>query len=254
VPRPDDQLLAALAQLSTIPFAGRSLPAVVHEVTDIAATVLDRPLEASVTLVHHDRGSTVAASGTLAVDLDEFQYRSDTGPCLEAARRGRPVTVVTARPQGPWADFAREAAGRGCHGVLSSPLPAQRTVLGSFNLYVGRDVHADLGRRGAAERFATHAATTVANMYAYEDTVKLAGNLRLALDLRPVIDQAKGILMERYKLTADQAFAALVRISNETNTKLRTIAQEIVHTGEVPLLRGAEDDTRLAGPRPDDLG
>jgi AmiR/NasT family two-component response regulator len=48
-----------------------------------------------------------------------------------------------------------------------------------------------------------------------------------------VIDQAKGILMERFKLTADQAFQALTRVSMESNTKVRDIAARFVDTGEL---------------------
>jgi AmiR/NasT family two-component response regulator len=44
-----------------------------------------------------------------------------------------------------------------------------------------------------------------------------------------------GILMERYKLTADQAFQALARVSMLSNTKVRDIADKLVRTGEFPL-------------------
>jgi AmiR/NasT family two-component response regulator len=69
-------------------------------------------------------------------------------------------------------------------------------------------------------------------MYLYESAVERAGHLQAALDSRAVIDQAKGILMERFKMTADQAFQALARISMESNTKVREVAQRIVDTGE----------------------
>ena len=49
-----------------------------------------------------------------------------------------------------------------------------------------------------------------------------------------MIDQAKGILMERHRLTADQAFQYLTRASSLTNTKLRLVAEQLVHTGELP--------------------
>jgi AmiR/NasT family two-component response regulator len=63
----------------------------------------------------------------------------------------------------------------------------------------------------------------------------MADNLRIALETRGVIDQAKGILMARHKLTADQAFQVLVRMSMKTNRKLHAVADALVHTGELPL-------------------
>ena len=62
----------------------------------------------------------------------------------------------------------------------------------------------------------------------------MANNLRIALETRGVIDQAKGILMARHRLTADQAFQVLVRMSMRTNRKLRAVAEDLVHTGELP--------------------
>ena len=70
-------------------------------------------------------------------------------------------------------------------------------------------------------------------MYLYESAVGRAEHLRAALDSRAVIDQAKGILMERFKMSADQAFSALARLSMESNTKVRDIAERFVETGEL---------------------
>jgi AmiR/NasT family two-component response regulator len=74
-------------------------------------------------------------------------------------------------------------------------------------------------------------------MHDYQAARDLARNLEVALESRAVIDQAKGILMERHKLTADQAFQVLVEVSSRTNTKLRGIADELVRTGELPASR-----------------
>ena len=51
---------------------------------------------------------------------------------------------------------------------------------------------------------------------------------------RAVIEQAKGILMERYQLDPEAAFAVLVRHSQHSNRKLRTIAEELVGSGILP--------------------
>jgi AmiR/NasT family two-component response regulator len=74
---------------------------------------------------------------------------------------------------------------------------------------------------------ASHAAVAVAGAEHEE-------NLRRAVDNRDVIGQAKGILMERHKLSADQAFGVLARVSQELNRKLVDIAHELTDTGAVP--------------------
>lgn len=49
-----------------------------------------------------------------------------------------------------------------------------------------------------------------------------------ALEGRRVIGEAVGILMERYEMNEDRAFAFLVRASSHTDTELRAVAQELV--------------------------
>jgi AmiR/NasT family two-component response regulator len=110
---------------------------------------------------------------------------------------------------------------------------APRSTPGSF--YAREPDAFDEHSRSVATRFAPYAAVAAANMYAYEDARDMAEHLERALDSRAVIDQAKGILMEWYKLPADSAFQALARVSMQTNTRLRDVADDLVRTGVFPL-------------------
>jgi AmiR/NasT family two-component response regulator len=49
-----------------------------------------------------------------------------------------------------------------------------------------------------------------------------------------LIGQAKGILMERYELTGDQASQVLARASQQTDRRLVDIADELTQPGSVP--------------------
>jgi AmiR/NasT family two-component response regulator len=114
------------------------------------------------------------------------------------------------------------------------PLPVHELVSGGLNVYARRAAGAEDQTRELAARFAAYAVVPVSNMYLYESIAERAANLQAALDSRAVIDQAKGILMERFKLTADQAFHALARVSMQTNLKAREVAERLVRTGELP--------------------
>ena len=107
---------------------------------------------------------------------------------------------------------------------------------GALNVY-GRDFPLpDRRALDVVARFAAYAVVPVSNMYLYESAVERATHLQTALDSRAVIDQAKGILIERFKLTADQAFQALTRVSMESNTKVRDVAERFVRTGQLPTV------------------
>jgi AmiR/NasT family two-component response regulator len=70
-------------------------------------------------------------------------------------------------------------------------------------------------------------------MYAYENARDAADNLQPALESRAVIDQAKGIRVERHRLTADQAFQLLAQASMHANRKLRDVADDLVRIGDL---------------------
>jgi AmiR/NasT family two-component response regulator len=58
--------------------------------------------------------------------------------------------------------------------------------------------------------------------------------LAQAIDARKLIGQAMGILMERFDLDGNRAFEVLRRYSQDTNTKLRDVAQQLVDTRTLP--------------------
>jgi AmiR/NasT family two-component response regulator len=67
-----------------------------------------------------------------------------------------------------------------------------------------------------------------------------AGQMHDALGNRDIIGQAKGVLMERHRITADAAFGVLSRVSQAENRKLAEVARRLVETGELPDVPGRE--------------
>ncbi|MGY1808238.1 ANTAR domain-containing response regulator [Blastococcus sp. SYSU D00669] len=130
--------------------------------------------------------------------------------------------------------FLSSPRGAGNFSSLSVPLIINdEGSSGALDIYA-REVDAfDDDSRAAAIGFAPYASVAIGNMQEYESARIMVGNLQAALDSRAVIDQAKGILMERHKITADQAFQLLAHASMTTNTKVRDVAEHLVRTGEL---------------------
>jgi len=218
----------AFAQLSRIMLGEESLPAILERLVQIACQVLPITVEASITLLSGDNATTVASTDDVAVKLDERQYGDDRGPCLDAAAAGERISIVDMRSDARWPRFAEAAADMGVLSSLSVPLPIQRHVTGALNFYATaldafNDDTIDL-----AESFAAHAAVAVANAHLYETTAALAEQMKAAMANRAVIEQAKGIVMRDRGCNADEAFDALALLSQQTHTKLRDVAQQLV--------------------------
>ncbi|HEV7186473.1 MAG TPA: GAF and ANTAR domain-containing protein [Blastococcus sp.] len=230
----DAVAVATLAdRLGRLPLAEHSLSSVLQHVSAAAAEILPEEPLTSVTVVDGARPTTVAASDGLARTLDEVQYRLGDGPCLAAATLGRRSELVDTTSPHDWADFAARAAAAGCQSVLSFPLPGRDRVPAALNVYARRSSVRDQRVLARFVRLADFAVVAVSNAYLYETAVARAGHLERALDSRAVIDQAKGILMERFRLTAEQAFQVLTRASMESNVKVRDLAERFVATGEL---------------------
>ncbi|WP_442928986.1 ANTAR domain-containing protein [Modestobacter sp. VKM Ac-2977] len=222
----------ALARLGNLALRDHSMESVLQTVADLVKQVLPGEIEASISLLVNDKATTTVYTGQLALDLDESQYGRGYGPCLHAASTGELVEIADARVEDRWPDYGQAAWQRGSGSSLSVPLPVQEQVAGALNIYARKPYAFDEEARSAAVRFAPYAGVAVGNMYAYQSARDMAENLQIALESRAVIDQAKGILMERHKLTADQAFQALAAVSMRRNRKVRDIAETLVRTGE----------------------
>ncbi|MBJ2122634.1 GAF and ANTAR domain-containing protein [Arthrobacter sp. MSA 4-2] len=168
-----------------------------------------------------------APSGNLPERIDALQMETKEGPCLEAAYEHRTVRVPDMSTERRWPLFAQRATEAGAHGMLSIQLWVEGDDLGALNLYSHE-----------ANAF-TDESENIGLLVASHAAVAFAGaeknrQLNEAVDSRDVIGQAKGILMERHKITGQQAFMVLSFASQRTNTKLFEIANDLVNSGELP--------------------
>ncbi|MGY1702961.1 ANTAR domain-containing protein [Geodermatophilus sp. SYSU D00697] len=239
----------ALARLGRLSLRGLSMDDLLQTVADLAKTVMPGNPETSVTLLVEDKPTTVVWTDQLALDLDERQFERGHGPCLHAARTGELTLVADTRTDTRWRDYMPRAVEHGCLSSLSVPFLAdeEAQVTGALNIYARHPDAFDADSRAVATRFAPYAAVAADNMHAYQSARDLAENLQAALDSRAVIDQAKGVLIERHKLTPDQAFHLLARASMHTNRKVHDVADHLVRTGELLGAQTPGDSGRPPG-------
>jgi GAF domain-containing protein len=224
--------LGALHQeLARVVLADRALDEVLTEIVQIARRAIPGSEASSITLIREDRGFTAAFDGQIAMDADELQYERGYGPCLDAGRSGALFVVQDMKSEDRWPDYAAHVAELGVRSSLSVPLPFQGATIGALNNYSRHagafgEVDVTIG-----EEVAAFVAIAVGNAEAAARATDDVANMRRAMASRAVIEQAKGILMERYKITAEQAFTLLTHASQRSNVKLRDIAEELTATG-----------------------
>ncbi|WP_374969555.1 ANTAR domain-containing protein [Terrabacter sp. BE26] len=173
---------------------------------------------------------TLAATGEVARQLDELQFALHQGPSVDALHSHDPLVGLHAgcpEDLARWPEVMARAVSSGLFGVLSVRMVWEAKTVGVLTL--GSEQQGCFPRETVllASSFAAHAAATVG-------LARKAERLELAMVARQEIGQAVGILMERYGMTADAAFAYLRRLSQTTNVKLRVVADQLRLTGRLP--------------------
>lgn len=171
--------------------------------------------------------SSEAPTSDLPEKLDAIQMAEEEGPCLDAAYEHKTLRIPDIEDESRWPTFSRRAtAETPARGMMAFQLFVEEENLGALNLF-SRQPHAFTDESEyVGSLVAAHAAVAFAES-------RRSVQLDEAIRNRDVIGQAKGILMERYKITGQQAFYLLSQVSSRTNTKLFQIAERLVASGEL---------------------
>lgn len=218
----------AFEELAGLTLADHSVTSVMDKIADLAKRTVPGAAEVSVTFIQDGRATTAAYTGALALHLDERQYDKGYGPCLDSIEGGVPIVISDMGKETRWPDFAADAEEQGAGSSLSIPVPLQREVSAALNIYGTAPDAFDETSIELASTFAAYAGVALANMHLYEAQGRVAEQLQTAMASRAVIEQANGILMGTRGCSASEAFDILVRLSQETNSKLRVVAQALV--------------------------
>lgn len=229
-----DAVIDALATLSQTLLDEEQPDQLLYRVAELACEAISPAQLSGVTLMKNGEATTSGNFGEAAAMLDAVQLRSNEGPCLDAARKLQIMRNESTRLDGAWPEFNRAAFACGVFSTLSVPLVVHGEGRGSLNLYSRHERAFTNADERMAEFFSAQAAVVLANSELYWRAQALGEQLRIALESRDVIGQAKGILMAKERLTADEAFERLRECSQRLNVKLRNVAEQVAFTGELP--------------------
>jgi GAF domain-containing protein len=230
-------IAAAFAEITRAIADADDLDATLARISQFAVIAVDGCVHAGVTVREPDRLVTRAPTAPVVEEIDRMQYTLGEGPCVTAAEERAEQYAPDLATDPRWPRFGPYTAEMGLASLLSVPLylpDDHQTALGALNLY-GSEREAFSERdRSVAVVLAAHASIALSTMRSASHLRRENADLMDALASRDVIGQAKGILMERYKLSADEAFDMLRKASQHLNVKLRTIAEDVSDTGVFP--------------------
>jgi transcriptional regulator with GAF, ATPase, and Fis domain len=198
----------------------------VEDATALAVDIIEGCGHASLSLLgRRNRIDHRAQTDDLAARADRLQVELDGGPCVQAASYQETVYVRNLLSETRWPAWSMAVADElGLRSVLALNLYVNGRPLGALNLYSQQVDAFPIDDRVSAKAFAAHVAVAVSAAQ-FEEQAEAAMTHRL------VIGQAEGMMMQALGVTADQAFAALTRVSQGRNIKLNAVAADIVRNG-----------------------
>ncbi len=244
----DERLAQTFVELADTLVGGFDLMEFLHMLTERCVELLE--VDAAGLLLA-DAGGTlqlVAASTEQARVAELFQIQNDEGPCLDSYRTGQPVIVadITADDAAArWPRFAAAAWEMGFAAVHAIPMRLRDQVIGTLNLFGTAPDSLDPAVARAARALVDIATIGILQERATREQELVAGQLQVALNSRVIIEQAKGILAERMRVTPDQAFIVLRAYSRNHNYPFTQLAADVI-SGTAEMLAGSQARTRPA--------
>jgi putative methionine-R-sulfoxide reductase with GAF domain len=175
-----------------------------------------------------------AVTDPMVAEVYQLQMTSGSGPLVTAMKDRATVLIRDTTTDDRWPHWAAKVAALGVRSVLDVPLGtgAGSSTVGVLGLYSREPDAFSTDDEAVAHILARHASVAVA-------AARQEASLAEAVDARKLIGQAMGILMERFDLDSDQAFAVLKRYSQDHNLKLRVVAQHLIDTRKLPTRKTA---------------
>ena len=170
----------------------------------------------------------VAASSEQSRLLELFQLQTEQGPCLDCYHTGAPVTVPDLARAGRWPRFTAAAAEVGFAAVHALPMRLRTDIIGALNLFGAEPGALAPDKLRIGQAMADVATIGLLQQRAIRDRDVVTQQLQNALNSRILIEQAKGVLAERLRISMEDAFTIMRTGARNHNQRLGLVAEAII--------------------------
>ena len=223
--------IAGLAELS----APRGLEQALEQVVEETDRMFKVDGAGLMLLDQSDTLRYVVASDEPGRVLETIQEQVGEGPCLDAFDRDEPTVVADVTRERRWPSFARLARQHRLIGVLGVPVDLETGTVGTLNVYSTARHDWDDDEVEAIQAYARIVASVLRTAVEAHVQGQVAEQLRYALDRRVVVEQAKGMLMERESIDPRAAFELIRQRARSSREPVIEVARRVVAGG--PLER-----------------
>lgn len=226
MPDKDRDIAQALVEFAQGLYDSRSVEAVLQDLGNFCTRLL--PVDGVGILLLEDGDLTVATTNSPEGEaIENLEVELAEGPCVECVRTGRPVLVPDLRDvEDRYPRFTPKALDANAGAIHALPLTGRGELLGALDIVNREPVRLSETDLATAQMLADVAVSYIFAVRLHEQSNALAAQLQTALDVRVVIEQAKGVLAERHGEGMHAAFERLRRHARSNRIPVRAVAQQ----------------------------
>lgn len=169
----------------------------------------------------------IGASSPSAHLLDLFQVQNEEGPCLECTMTGSPVSGDDLRlDSAKWPRFAELARAQGFAAAYALPLRSRDVTVGALNLFAFEPLSP--GRLVVGQALADAATLSLLQIDPHSELQIVIRRIHLAVETRNTIEQAQGMIAQRFGIDPEEALVRLREVSYRADMSLVGVATAVV--------------------------
>jgi len=225
----DRQVWRTFVQLADTLTADFDVIDFLHTLTEHSVELLEVSACGILLADHTGQLNMVAASTEQVLVLEQSQVEAAEGPCVDAYRTRAPVSCPDLAADGErWPAFTAAAQSAGFAAVLALPMRLRGEAIGAMGLYSTQSPGLSFQASELGQALADVATIGILHERAFRREEMVAEQLQSALGSRITIEQAKGVLAERLRITVEDAFILIRGYARDHNLKLADTARAVI--------------------------
>lgn len=177
------------------------------------------------------RLQVIGSSSPSAHLLELFQVQNQEGPCLECSNSGVAVSDIDLDTASRWPTFSALAKAQDFQAVYALPLRSRDTTLGALNLFAHEKLSEN--RLMVAQALADTATLSLLQINPEVDLQIYIQKIHIAIESRNTLEQAQGMIAQRFDIDIESALVKLRTASIESNMSLVAVASAVVDRNEL---------------------
>jgi len=244
MPWPDGSDRTALQDRTALPdraaallsLAGATPERSLSQLTELAATQVPGCAAASITVWREGELASQASSHPEPSRLVAMQVASGRGPLIDAITEGSSISCADTLTETRWPEFAAAALRIGVRSTVTLTRNGDAVI--ALSLFGLRPRAVESDQLQLAELLVAYGGALVGAVSDYDESRRVAAQLKDAADARAVVDQAKGILMHALGCSADEALDRMREVSQRSNLRATEVAKRVIDAHTRPGGRG----------------